>query len=96
MKCTPFHKLLAGHLLQTLAIVQTEGETLTLDGLVERVKARRVDVRAVVSMLHTEGYVDAMTLRLTMRGFIVGSSLVGRSLRPLRQPTAALRVVQAA
>ena len=95
MKCTPFHKLLAGHLLQTLAAAQTEGEKLTLDDLVERVKARRVDVRAVVSMLHGEGYLDAMTMRLTMRGFIVGSSLSNVTLRPLRQPVT-LRVVQAA
>ena len=95
MKPTQFHKLLAGHLLQTLAAAQTEGEKLTLDDLVERVKARRVDVRTVVSMLHTEGYLDAIKMRLTMRGFVVGSSLANVTLRPLRQPVK-LRLVQAA
>lgn len=84
MKPTTFQKLLAGHLLKTLAQAQQQGHPMSLEELVEAVKARRVDVRATLSMLHREDYVDAVKMRLTMRGFLVGVALEKHKLRPLR------------
>ena len=95
MTPTPFQKLLAGHLLKTLAVAHQQNRRMTLDELVEEVKARRVDVRATLSMLHREDYVDAVKMRLTMRGFLAGSSLVNADLRPLRATTT-LTAVRAA
>lgn len=95
MTPTPFQKLLAGHLLKALAVAHQQGRRLTLDELVGEVKARRVDVRATLSMLHREDYVDAVKMRLTMRGFLAGASLAEANLRPLRS-TASVAAVRAA
>lgn len=95
MTPTPFQKLLAGYVLKALAQAHQEGRKSGLDDLVSEVKARRVDVRATLSRLHHEGYVDAVTMRLTMKGFVVGSKLAEVELRPLRARPA-LRVVKAA
>ena len=84
MTPTPFQKLLAGHILKTLAAAQQQGRKMSLDDLVAEVKARRVDVRATLSMLHRDDYLDAVKMRLTLRGFILGASLENVSLRPLR------------
>jgi|GEM_PF-2243580 len=89
MTPTPFQKLLAGHLLKALAAAHQEGRPMDLDALVDEVKARRVDVRATMTMLHREGYVDAVKTRLTMRGFLAGVALTDRTLKPLRAPAVA-------
>lgn len=84
MKPTSFQKLLAGHLLKTLARAQQQGRQMSLEELVTKVKARRVDVRTTLSLLHREDYVDAVKMRLTMKGFLVGTALASQKLRPLR------------
>jgi len=89
MKPTSFQKLLAGHLLKTLALAQQQGQKMTLEELSAEVKARRVDVRTTLSRLHQEGYVDAVKMRLTMQGFLLGVALSDAQLRPLRAPVAA-------
>lgn len=92
MTPTSFQKLLAGHLLKTLAQAQQRGRQMTLEELVEEVKARRVDVRTTMTMLHREGYVDAVKMRLTMTGFLLGAALEDKELRPLRAAVAAAEV----
>jgi hypothetical protein len=92
MTPTSFQKLLAGHLLKTLAQAQQRGRQMSLEELVEEVKARRVDVRTTMTMLHREGYVDAVKMRLTMAGFLLGVALEDKELRPLRAAVAAAEV----
>lgn len=84
MKPTSFQKLLAGHLLKALAEAQQRGVPMNLEDLVRAVKARRVDVRTTLSLLDREDYVDAVRMRLTMKGFLLGVALEGQQLRPLR------------
>ncbi|MCS6902174.1 MAG: hypothetical protein NZX77_20720 [Polyangiaceae bacterium] len=91
MKPTAFQKLLAGHLLKTLALAQQRGQKLTLDELTAEVKARRVDVRTTLTLLHREGYVDAVKMRLTLQGFLLGVALSDTPLKPLRAPWAVER-----
>lgn len=92
MTPTSFQKLLAGHLLKTLAQAQQQGRQMTLEELVEEVKARRVDVRTTMTMLHREGHVDAVKMRLTMSGFLLGVALEDKKLRPLRAAVVAAEV----
>ena len=74
------------HLLRALAHAQREGLRLTLDDLVEQVRARRPDVRKALSQLHQEGLLDVTTMRLTLAGFALGASLASRALPELRAP----------
>ena len=62
---------------------------MTLDDVVARLKVRRVDVRSAITALHTQGLVDATTMRLTMQGFVIGAALTGRKLPPIARPAAA-------
>jgi hypothetical protein len=91
---------LAAHVLREMAQAQVDGRALDLDGLVralgidsdeaplqDGVRARRIrreDVRAIVSQLDREGFVDAARMRLTLAGFAMGSSLAPRKVMPLR------------
>ena len=72
------------HVLQALAAAQSEGTNSTLDTLVSAVQVRRGDVRMAVTALHQQGYLDALRMRLTLRGFAIGSALLGRELTGLR------------
>ncbi|MCC6645949.1 MAG: hypothetical protein IT374_10310 [Polyangiaceae bacterium] len=78
---------LAAHILRTLAHAQQRRRPMTLASLVEALGVRKVDVRAVVSRLHAQGFLDATTMRLTLVGFTVGASLRGVGLAKLRRPT---------
>lgn len=85
-KSTPSPDTLAIHLLRHWSIAQAAGERVTLDVLVERlgedgVVVRRSDVRSVVSTLATQGYADALRMRLTLTGFAIGSSIRDASVR---------------
>jgi len=84
------------HLLRALAHAQREGLRLTLDDLVEQVRARRPDVRKALSQLHQEGLLDVTTMRLTLQGFAVGAALANRTLPELRARTTAKLAVVAA
>jgi len=92
MTPTSFQKLLAGHLLKTLAQAQQRGRQMTLEELVEEVKARRVDVRTTMTMLHREGHVDAVKMRLTMSGFLLGVALEDKEFRPFWAAVVAVEV----
>ena len=85
---------LSAHVLQALALAQTEGRASTLDSLVAELRVRRGDIRRTVTALHREGYLDALRMRLTLRGFALGRSYMGEALPALRRPR--LAVVAAA
>jgi hypothetical protein len=57
-----------------------------LDTLVETIKVRRADVRRTVTLLHRQGLVDVMTMRLSMLGFALGTMYASQELPPLRRP----------
>ncbi|WP_437786153.1 hypothetical protein [Sorangium sp. So ce1097] len=88
------NKDLAPHLLRTLAALQSEGKTVTLDTLTSALQVRRTDVRRAITALHREGYLDALRMRLTLRGLALGAAFTAAPLRPLRR--APLRAVKAA
>ena len=91
---------LAAHVLREMAQAQVDGRRLDLDGLADvlgveaddaplhdGIRARRLrreDVRAIVSQLDREGFVDASRMRLTLAGFAMGTSLAPRKVMPLR------------
>jgi len=75
---------LSMHVLAALATAQFQDEIVTLETLVERVHARRADVRQTVSALHRAGLVDALRMRLTLAGFAAGHALAAAPMRPLR------------
>jgi hypothetical protein len=94
--CTAVHLLgkvapmnaqaLAAHVLHALAQAQIEGRRQDLETLVQELKVRRGDIRRTVTALHREGYVDALHMRLTLKGFAVGRALTGEALPALRRP----------
>lgn len=91
---------LAAHVLKTMAQAQVDGRRLDLDALASALgvesddastaegvrprKLRREDVRAIVTQLDGEGFVDAARMRLTFAGFAMGSALSARKVMPLR------------
>lgn len=75
-------KALAAHLV--VAIARARGRAITLDDLAEAIGVRRSDVRASLSRLHREGWVDALKLRLTLPGLALAASLDGCKLPALR------------
>lgn len=79
-------KDLSAYVLRALAIAQTEGRASNLETLTEELRVRRGDVRRTVTLLHQEGYVDALKMRLTLIGFALGRSYIGQALPPLRRP----------
>jgi hypothetical protein len=78
------NRTLAAHVLRSLAIGHSQGHAVTLDGLSAELRVRRADVRSVITALHKEGYVNAATMRLTLRGFTVGTALGNVELPALR------------
>ena len=88
---------LAAHVLRTLADAQVEGRRMDLDTLADELgvetddastqegvrvkKLRREDVRAAVSQLDSEGFVDASRMRLTLAGFAMGNALSSRQAK---------------
>lgn len=75
---------LALHILKALTRHQMNDRPVTLQDLVDEIKARRGDLRKTISSLDREGYVDALRMRLTMKGFAIGASLQDVDLPPLR------------
>ena len=62
---------------------------MTLDALAASVDLPRTDVRRVVSDLHREGHVDALRMRLTASGFVLGLTLERAGASPQRSLFAA-------
>jgi DNA-binding IclR family transcriptional regulator len=75
---------LSAHVLQALANAQTEGRPASLETLTQELRVRRGDVRRVVTLLHRQGFVDALRMRLTLPGFALGRAYLARALPPLR------------
>jgi DNA-binding IclR family transcriptional regulator len=80
---------LAAHVLQALALAQSEGRSSSLATLTDELRVRRGDVRRTITLLHREGYVDALRMRLTLTGFALGRAYLGQTLPPLRRPKTA-------
>ena len=80
---------LSAHVLHALAAAQTEGRATSLETLTQELGVRRGDIRRVVTLLHRQGFVDALRMRLTLTGFALGRAYMGRTLPALRVPTVA-------
>ncbi len=78
------HKTLAAYILQALTVAQTEGRSENLESLVEALRVRRKDIRATLTMLHRQGLVDVLRMRLSLAGFTIGTALLGQTLPALR------------
>jgi DNA-binding IclR family transcriptional regulator len=76
---------LSAHVLQALADAQTKGRAASLETLTQALGVRRGDVRRTVTLLHRQGFVDALRMRLTLSGFALGRAYMGRKLPPLRR-----------
>jgi len=81
---------LAPYVLRTIARHQPDGRLITLQTIVDELGVRRADLRKTVTALHREGYVDALHMRLTLRGFAVGTALARQPLPPIRQEQVAV------
>src|SRR5262249_35759190 len=55
-----------------------------LESLVEALRVRRKDIRATLTVLHRQGLVDVLRMRLSFAGFAIGTALLGQPLRALR------------
>jgi DNA-binding IclR family transcriptional regulator len=76
---------LSAHVLQALAQAQSEGRRASLETLAEELRVRRGDIRRTVTLLHRQGFVDALRMRLTLAGFALGRAYLGQTLPPLRR-----------
>ncbi|EYF07876.1 hypothetical protein [Chondromyces apiculatus] len=88
-------KALAPHVLRALFDLQSEGALVNLQTLTDTLQVRRVDIRRVITALHREGYVDALHMRLTLRGYALGASFAKSELLPLRRASGAASTVAA-
>jgi len=79
------HKTLAAHILQALTLAQVEGRAENLATLVDKLRVRRKDVRSTLTMLHRQGMLDVLTMRLSLAGFAIGTALLGQALPALRK-----------
>ena len=77
-------KTLAAYILQALAIAQREDQSLDLDSLVDLLHVRRKDIRSTLTLLHQQGMLDVIRMRLSLQGFAMGSALIGEPLPALR------------
>lgn len=83
-------KALAAHVLRALGRAQLRGATLSLAEVARALRVRKPEVRAMVTQLDREGFVDARRMRLTLAGLALAASLAGKRLPALR-PAAAVR-----
>jgi hypothetical protein len=83
-------RTVATYVLHALARAQREGRASNLETLRDELQVRRADVRAAVSQLHREGLLDALRMRLTLRGFAIGTALSGETLPELRPAAGSL------
>ncbi len=77
--------VLAIHVMRVLSRAQQQGEQLSLEAVAARLEVRKADVRRVVSALDKGGFVDAMRMRVTMMGFVLGCSVGTAELKPARK-----------
>ena len=79
------HKNLAAYILQALTLAQMEGRSENLETLVETLRVRRKDIRSTLTVLHRQGLVDVLRMRLSLSGFAIGTALLGQPLPELRK-----------
>jgi hypothetical protein len=70
--------------LQALTLARMDGSSETLDTLVDKLRVRRKDVRSALTVLHRQGMVDVLRMRLTLAGFALGKALLDQPLTALR------------
>lgn len=76
---------LAAHVLHALVSAHHAARPMTLETLTQELRVRRVDIRRTITVLHKQGYVDALHMRLTLAGFAIGQALTGKTLPVLRR-----------
>jgi DNA-binding GntR family transcriptional regulator len=81
-------KQIAAQILRFLVLAQQKGEPVNLETLSERLPVRRSDIRAVVTQLHQEGFLDALYMRVTLKGWALGMALLQQELPAIQRPTA--------
>jgi len=59
---------------------------MDLETLSRDIQVRKVDVRKTVTAMHQEGLLDALRLRLSLKGFALGRALLAIELAPIRRP----------
>jgi hypothetical protein len=79
-------EIIARHVLRALASAQVRGIVVDLSWLASEVPVRRRDLRSAVTALHRAGLVDALRMRLSLRGFAIGFALRAAELPALRTP----------
>ncbi len=72
------------YVLRALAQHHIRGNLSNLESLTSEIGVRKGDVRAAVTALHKQGFVDVLRMRLTLQGFAIGRSLIGKKLPELR------------
>lgn len=77
-------QILAPYVLAILYNAQAEGRLMTLASLVSEIKVRKTDLRRTVTALHEQGYLNAMTMRLSIMGFALGSKYAKQGLPDVR------------
>jgi len=82
---------IAPHVVTYLVSAQLLAQPCTLASLTRALGVRRADVRRTVSALHRDGYVDALRMRLTLKGLALGMVLCRYPLSPLRRTPAELK-----
>ncbi|MGZ3475705.1 MAG: hypothetical protein ACXWUG_16635 [Polyangiales bacterium] len=75
--------ILAQHVILTIARDHIEDRRSNLDTLTEALGAPRAEVRAVLTALHQEGYIEVLRMRLTLEGFALGIALSQSEVPPL-------------
>jgi DNA-binding IclR family transcriptional regulator len=77
-------RTLSPHVLRALALAQIEGRAANLETLIEALGVRRGDLRRTVTLLHRQGFVDVLRMRLTLAGFALGRAYLSIELGELR------------
>ena len=85
-------EIIARHVLRALASAQVRGIVVDLSWLASEVPVRRRDLRSAVTQLDHAGLVDALRMRLSMRGFAIGFALQSAQPPALRAPKQSITV----
>lgn len=91
--CAPADDVLAIHVMQLLT---SRRSAYSLEEVAAELEVRKADVRRVVSLLHRQGFMDALRMRPTLAGFALGRAVRGVDLVPLREIPLARESAQAA
>ena len=90
----PNPQAVAAHVLLALLQAQVDGRCVSLEVLTRDIRVRKGDIRRTITLLHRQGFVDALHMRLTLSGFTLACALDGESIPALR--VAAMAKIHAA